>query len=213
MYRKKLAVVSALALLSSPVFAASASIGVASTIGTVSVNQTVVSGNAELSDGAKLETTSVPTEVHMASGTDLRLATRSAGSFFADHVSLDQGAMRVRNFNGMSVQAAQLQISSEDAGSQAVVRMTKKTVEIASVGGAVNVMDSGMLTRVAAGTKMSFQQSGAQPAGQTGAAAAPSKRIPGDVKTAYWIIGAVAVGGLVVGLLAASQGKSPFHGN
>jgi hypothetical protein len=215
MYSKKL-VVSALAILTVPLFAATPSIGVATTIGTVSVNQTVVSGSANLSDGAQLATTSVPTEVHLASGTDLRLATRSSGSFFSDHVSLDQGALRVGSFNGLTVNAAQLQITGDDAGSQAVVRITKKTVEVASLGGAVNVMDSGMLTRVAAGTKMSFQQSGAQPgaqpASQTGAAPAPGKKMPGDVHTAYWIVGAVCVGGLVVGLLAANQGKSPFHG-
>jgi len=215
MHSKKLVFVSALAVLTAPLFAATPSIGVATTIGTVSVNQTVVSGTSNLADGAQLETTTVPTEVHLASGTDLRLATRSAGSFFSDHVSLDQGALRVGKFNGLTVDAAQLQITGDDPGSQAVVRMTKKTVEVASLGGAVSVMDSGMLTRVAAGTKMSFQQSGAQPAAQpsqTGAAPAPGKKMPGDVHTAYWIIGAVCVGGLVVGLIAANQGKSPFHG-
>jgi hypothetical protein len=185
---------------------------VATTIGTVSVNQTVVSGNTDLTDGARLETSAVPTEVRMATGTDLRLATRSAGSFFSDHVLLDQGALRVSHFNGLSVKAAQLQITGDEAGSQAVVRMTKKTVEIASLGGAVTVLDGSMLTRVAAGTKMSFQQTGAQPSTQTGAAPAPVKgKMPGDVKTAYWTIGIVSVAGLVVGLIAANQGKSPFH--
>jgi ferric-dicitrate binding protein FerR (iron transport regulator) len=219
MYSKKAIILAALALSASAASAASAvsaSIGVATTIGTLSVNQTVVSGSSSLSDGAELETTSVPTEVRLASGTDLRLATRSAGSFYSDHVLLDHGALRVGHFNGLTVNAAQLQISSDESGSQAIVRINKKTVEVASLGGAVNVMDSGMLTRVEAGTKMSFQQSGAQPAAQpatqTGAAAAPTKHIPGDVKTAYWIIGGLAVGGLVVGLLAANQGKSPFHG-
>jgi len=217
MHSKKFVFVSALAILTAPLFAAAPmTIGVATTIGTVSVNQTAVSGSADLSDGAQLATTSVPTEVHLSSGTDLRLATRSSGVFFSDHVSLDQGALRVGSFNGLTVNAAQLQITGDEAGSQAVVRMTKKTVEVASLGGAVTVMDSGMLTRVAAGTKMSFQQSGAQPAAQpasqTGAAAAPGKKMPGDAHTAYWIAGAVCVAGLVVGLIAANQGKSPFHG-
>jgi hypothetical protein len=212
MYRGKLLFVSALVVVAAPLWAGSSAIGVATTIGTVSVNQTVVSGNTDLTDGARLETSAVPTEVRMATGTDLRLATRSAGSFFSDHVLLDQGALRVSHFNGLSVKAAQLQITGDEAGSQAVVRMTKKTVEIASLGGAVTVLDGSMLTRVAAGTKMSFQQTGAQPSTQTGAAPAPVKgKMPGDVKTAYWTIGIVSVAGLVVGLIAANQGKSPFH--
>jgi hypothetical protein len=212
MFNRKLVFGSALAIFAAPLFAVNPSIGVATTIGTVSVNQTVVSGNADLSDGARLETSSVPTEIHMTTGTDLRLGTRSSGSFFSNHVLLDQGALRVSNFNGISVNAAQLQITGDEAGSQAIVRMNRKTVEIASLGGAVTVMDSGMLTRVAAGTKMSFQQTGAQPASQTGAAAAPVKgKMPGDVKTAYWTIGIVSVAGLVVGLIAANQGKSPFR--
>jgi hypothetical protein len=212
MQQKLIGCVSTLALLASPLFAGSVpSIGVATTIGTVSVNQTVVSGHTDLANGAWLETAAVPTDVHMASGTDLRLATRSTGAFFSDHVSLEQGAVRVDHFNGLTVDAAQLQITSDEPGSQAVVRVSKKTVEVASVGGAVNVMDGGMLTRVAAGSKVSFQQSGATPS-QTGANAAPVKsKMPPDKKTAILIMSVVAVGGLAVGLTAAAQGKSPFH--
>jgi len=145
------------------------------------------------------------------------LATRSSGSFFSDHVSLDQGALRVGNFKGLTVDAAQLQISSDEVGSRAVVRMTKKTVEVASLGGSVTVMDSGMLTRVAAGTKMSFQQTGGSPNDQTntsttGAAPAAQKsKMPGDQRTFIWAMGITAVVGLAVGLTAAAQGKSPFH--
>jgi hypothetical protein len=151
----------------------------------------------------------------MATGADVRLATRSSGIFYADHVSLDQGALRVGNFTGLTVNARQLQVSSDDAGAQAVIRISRKNIEVASVGGAVNVMDSGLLTRVAAGTKMSFQQSGATPADQqstttTGAAPAPQKRMPGDEKTFMWAIGITAVAALVIGLTAAAQGKSPF---
>ena len=90
---------------------------------------------------------------------------------------------------------------------------------MASVGGAINVMDGGVLTRVAAGTKMSFQQSGASPTGQaspsaTGANPAPApaqKKMPGDKRTFLWVIGITAAAALAVGLTAAAQGKSPFR--
>ena len=197
-----------------PLIAGNASIGVATTVGTVSVNQTVISGDSDLADGSHLQTTTAPSDVHLAGGAQVRLATRSEGTFFSDHVLLDEGALRVGNFSGLTVSARQLQIAGDDAGAQAVVRITKKTVEIASVGGAVNVMDGGMLTRVAAGTKMSFQ-SGATPADQTtntGAASAPApKKLPSDTKTFMWVIGITSVAALVIGLTAAAQGKSPFR--
>jgi hypothetical protein len=181
------------------------------------VNQAAVSGPTNLSDGSSLETTTTPTEIHLAIGADVRLATRSAGTFYADHVQLNQGALRVSNFGGLKVNASQLEIGSDDPGAQAVIRFKRNNIEIASVGGAVNVMDSGMLTRVAAGTKMSFQQSGAgtnpqaQPANTGAATAAPKTgKMPGDEKTFIWVIGITAVAALVVGLTAAKQGKSPF---
>jgi len=176
----------------------------------------------ELTDGARVNcrlqktiyAESAPSEVHLSGGADVRLATRSAGTFFADHIALEQGAMRVSSFNGLTVNARQLQIASDEAGTQAVVRIGKKTVEVASIGGSVNVMDSGLLTRVAAGTKVSFQQTGASSPDQqstTGAAPAPTRgKMPSDEKTFIWAIGITAVAGLVVGLTAAAQGKSPF---
>lgn len=205
----------ALALLAIPVFGGTAAIGVATTVGTLSVNQALVSGNADLADGSRLQTTTAPSEVHLTGGGDVRLATRSSGTFFADHVLLDQGAMRVGSFTGLTVSARQLQINSDENSAQAIVRIGKKTVEVASVGGSVNVMDGGMLTRVAAGTKMSFQQSAATPADQnasTGAnpAPAPKTKMPSDTKTFMWVIGITAVAGLAIGLTAAAQGKSPF---
>ncbi len=208
-----LALVSVLAFAAVPLLAGTASIGVATTVGTLSVNQSVISGNTELTDGSRLQTTTAPSEIHLAGGADVRLATRSAGTFFTDHVSLEQGALRVGSFNGLTVNARQLQINSDDTGAQAVVRINKKTIEVASVGGAVNVMDSGMLTRVAAGTKMSFQQSGGAPDQNTATGAAPApapNKMPSDEKTFLWAIGITAVAALVIGLTAAAQGKSPF---
>ena len=152
----------ALLLVCAPIFAGTAPIGVATSIGTVAINQAVVSGPTNLSDGSVLETTTTPSEIHLATGADVRLATRSAGTFYADHVQLDQGALRVGNFNGLKVNASQLEIGSDDPAAQAVIRFKHNNIEVASIGGAVNVMDSGLLTRVAAGTKMSFQQSGAE---------------------------------------------------
>lgn len=208
------------ALLSAPVWAASPAIGVASAVGAFSLNDASITGNADVVDGSQLRTTVAPSNVHLATGVDVRLATRSAGVVFGDHLLLRQGAVRIANFNSYPVQANDLQVHGDTPDAQAIVRISGSTVEVASIGGPVTVTDGGaMLTHVIGGTKMSFQntttgnpsgQTGAAP-GTTGAAPAPAEKGPvSDKKVILWSAGVCAVGAVVVGALAASEGKSPF---
>lgn len=212
----------AAALLSAaPAFSASPSIGVATAIGSYSVDSASVTGNADVFNGTQLRTTISPSDVHLENGADVRLATRSAGTVYQDHLELSDGALRVANFDGYPVQVRQLEVQADTPGSEAIIRMRGRTVEIASLGGAVKVSDGGaMLTRVAAGTRLAFQttappaaQSGAS-AGQapasTGAAPAPEQGPLSNKKAILWAAGICAVGGIVVGSIAAAQGKSPF---
>ncbi len=162
-----------------------------------------------LPEGTQLETAAAASDVTLQNGVDLHFSARSGGTAFRDHLVLDDGAIRVSHFNGYPINARQLQIEAPDSSTQAVVRLTKGTVEVASLGGSLNVTDGGvMLTRVVAGTRMSFQQSAASTA-QTGAAPA-RKRLPSDQHTMIWLIGITAVAALAIGLTAAAQGKSPF---
>jgi hypothetical protein len=200
----------AVVLLAASAFAASPTIGVASALGAYSVDSLPVSGSTALAEGTNLETTSAPSDVRLENGVTVRLATRSAGTVYRDRVVLEQGALRVRNFGDYTVNARHLRIAADAPGVEAVIRLTGKTVEVASLGGAVRVSDGGaMLTRVAAGTKMSFQESGATAGtAQTGAAAAP--QLPSDKHTLMWIVGITSATALALGLTAAVQGKSPF---
>lgn len=214
-----LTLVFAATLSTASVFAASASIGVATAVTSFSVNNSTVTGNANVFDGTELQTTIAPSDVRLRNGVDVRLATRSAGTVFNDRVVLRQGAVRITNFGSYAVKASQLQIEADSPETQAVVRMTGKKIEVASLGGTLKVTDGGaMLTRVASGTKVFFQsnpppaQTGAAPAAQTGAAPAPEVGPVSDKKTYLWAAGICAVGGAVAGGIAAAQGKSPFHG-
>lgn len=210
----------ATALSAAPAFAASPTIGVATAVGAFSVNNASISGNVDVFDGTQLRTTIAPGDVHLDNGVDVRLATRSAGTVFGDHLVLREGAVRIAKFDSYPVEVHDLQIQADNPATTAIVRMTAKTIEVASIGGTLKVTDGGaMLTRVAAGTKMSFQnqntgtntgQTGATP-GQTGAAPAPAEKGPmSDKKAILWAAGVCAVGAIVVGSIAASQGKSPF---
>lgn len=150
-------------------------------------------------EGTQLETAASASEVSLQNGVDLRFSARSSSTIFHDHLVLDDGAVRVSHFNGYPINARELQIEAPDSSTQAIVRLTRETVEVASLGGSLNVTDGGaMLTRVVAGTRISFQQNSAP----------VHKPLPSDQRTMLWVIAVTAVTALVIGLTAASQGKS-----
>ena len=203
-----LTLVVATAISAAPAWAATATIGVATAVSAFSLDNSLVTGSANIFDGTEIRTTTAPSDLHLQNGVLVHLSTRSAGTVYSDRVVLREGAARVDNFSDYTIEARQLQIQAESPASRAVVRLAGKTVEVASIGGTLKVTDGGaMLTRVTAGTKSSFQQTGAAP-GQTGAA--PEKGPVSDKKAFLWAAGICLVAAAVVGGIAASQGKSPF---
>ncbi len=152
----------------------------------------------------ELRTDGSPRSVELASGVTLQVAPRSTGTLFSDHVVLDSGALRIGHFDRFAVDVRELQLKAQDAATQAVVRLNGDAVEVASVGGPVDVLaGSAMLARVVAGSRMSFRQSGASPG------ARPRHR-SSDKHIMLWMIGGTAAAALVIGVTAAAQGKSPF---
>ncbi len=146
------------------------------------------------------QTENVARDVVLANGVTVRMEARSAGAIYNDHAVLEEGAARVSHFAGYRVQAGDWMIESETPDSQAVIRLEKNTVEVASLGGAVRVSDGGaLLTRVTAGSRMAFQKTGASPAPKKG---------PSETKVFVWVIVAISAAALAIGLTAAAQGKS-----
>jgi hypothetical protein len=180
--------------------------GAAPTIGVVTSS---VSGETILADGSALKTAEAASDVRLDNGVAVRFAPRSAGTVFADHTVLEQGAAWVSHFGGYAIRAGEFSIEAETPETEAVIRFEEKTIEVASLGGALKVTDGGaMLTRVAAGSKIAFQNSGSSP-GKSGAA--PAKNRPrSETKVWLLVIGGVAAAALAIGLTAAAQGKSPF---
>jgi hypothetical protein len=190
--------------------AGSLPIGVATAVGSYSVNDVAVSGNTDLADGTRLETTTAPSEVRLGGGTDLRLAARSVGAIYSDHLELEGGAVRVGHFENYGVDVRKLQVQAESPNSEAIVRLRGNTVEVASLGGSVRVSDGGvMLTHVASGTRMSFKQKSDATSAQTGASTGrPS--VASDEHVLLWFIIVTAAAAITIGSIAAAQGKSPF---
>jgi len=181
-------------------FGAEPTIGVVSSPGT---------GEASLTNGSALTTENGTSDVRLESGVAVHLAARSSGKIFTDHAVLESGAAHLTNFQGYAVQAGQWHIESEAPDTQAVIRVQAGSIEVASIGGPVKVTDGGaMLTRVAAGNRMSFQNSGATADAQSGATM--EKKPRSEAKTWAWVIVGVSAAALAIGLTAAAQGKSPF---
>jgi hypothetical protein len=210
-----------LALLTTSGFAAGpgavAPIGIAMSAGNFSVDSALVTGPVDLANGAELRTMVAPSDIHLDNGVEVRLATRSTSKLYQDRILLEQGAVRVRHFDGLPVQAGSLTIQADSFDTEAIIRTTPKTVEIASIGGTVRVSDTGaMMTRVAAGTKMAFQNSGANPGGQntqtpSQTGAPPAQKGPmSDKKAILWAAGICGVAAIVIGSVAAAEGKNPF---
>lgn len=213
-------IVIAAAVWSFPAWTASANIGIASAISSYSVNGASVTGSSDIADGAALRTTTTPSNIRLAGGTDLMLATRSAGTVYGDHVALNEGALRVSNFAQYPVATRSLEISAETPQGEAIIRMKGDRVEVASLGGTVKVTDGGaMLTRVAAGTRMTFDDQAAaapqdQTQGKTQTGASTPKKGGGmgdaDRNALVWSIVAIAGTAAVLGIIAGVEGKSPF---
>jgi hypothetical protein len=161
------------------------------------------SDNGPVWNGIAIESGPSPNTISLETGVNIRLAPQSRGTLFSDHIVLDEGSVRVGNFGSYTVNARQLEIQAADASAEAVVRMDKKTVDVASIGGNLNVSDGGaMLTRVASGTRVSFRNGG----GQTN----PKKALPSDTHIMLWMIVATGAAAIAIGATAAAQGKSPF---
>lgn len=147
------------ATLAASAFAASPTIGVATAVGTFKVNSADVEGNANIFDGAEIRTTNAPSQVFLQNGSAVTLGLNSVGVLYRDHLVLEEGATKVENMAGYTIQAASYRVQGEPH-SQAVVRFDSNEVQVASLAGSLNVSNNhgALLTRVGAGTASAFNK-------------------------------------------------------
>lgn len=223
----------AAALSAGCMFAVTAPIGVASALGTFTLNDTPVEGNANVFDGALIRTTGASSRIYLHTGSQLTLGVNSSATFYNDHVVLAEGATRIDGMKAYTIQAAGYKIESAGTTSEAVVRLSDGSIQIAAMLGAVNVYNSkgSLLTRVAAGTASSFDAAAAGPSpspspspkpqnnsGQSGATAGgpPSGATTGananPSKTKLYVTLGVAMAGLGLAtdaILQPGSGPTP----
>ena len=159
--------------------------------------------------GEPFNTENTASDVHLENGAALHFSAHSTGTIFVDHAVIEQGAAHVSNFAGYKVQAGELQIETDKPTTQAAIRIGQNSIEIASLGGNLRVSAAGtLLTTVSSGSRLAFQNTGATPPAQTGAA--PGKKARSELKTWTWIIIGISAAALAIGLTAVAQGKSPL---
>ncbi len=179
-------------------------IGVASAFGTFVVNSNQVNGNANLFDGSELKTSRASSQVFLQSGAALTLGIDSAGTIYRDHLVLQQGATKIDNMNGFSVQAAGYRVEQGETATQAVVRLDADVVEVAALTGSLNVFDQkgALLTHIGTGTASAFQTGGSG-GGQGSPTANNNNRT--KYRTATALLLAVTLAGLGLAVAAIVQ--------
>ena len=182
-------------------FAASPTIGVATAVGTFKVNSSEVEGNANVLEGAEIRTTNAPSQVFLQSGSSVTLGLNSVGVLYRDHLVLEEGATKVENMTGYTIQAASYRVQGEPR-SQAVVRFEGNEVQIASLAGFLNVSSNhgALLTRVGAGTASAFNKNP-----QSGSTGAPINTADRAKETTLYLLLIASLGGLGLAVDAIVQ--------
>jgi hypothetical protein len=126
---------SGMALLS----AATPGIGIAMSEGNILINNAKAAGNATIADGSTLETQTAASQVRLTGGAQLRLATSSRGTVFADHIDLQKGTARIA---GYSANASGLNVRADGNSSATVSMRDQGIVQIAALTGNVHVFNA-----------------------------------------------------------------------
>ena len=119
--------------------AATPGIGIAMSEGNIFINDAKAAGNATITNGSTLETQTSSSQVRLNGGAQLRLATSSRGTIFADHVDLQRGTARIA---GYSANASGLNVRADGNSSATVSMRDQGVVQIAALTGNVHVFNA-----------------------------------------------------------------------
>ncbi len=126
-------------------------------------------GNANLVQGARVQTGDAPARIRLCNGTRATLQAASQARVFADHIVLEKGATVVST-KGYRVESQEVQAATSGAGADlAITRTSPSTLEARAVHGDARVLSSSgaLLARLDAGSVVSVNSLGKEAAGGT----------------------------------------------
>lgn len=164
---KKLQVTAVLLCMLTYAEAGTVSIGTVSARGEMRVDNYAVNGNATLFDGSVVETRQATADLRLNKGTQVTMSTASRGTFYSDHLVLQQGQSEVSASGPFQLEANGLRVVPSQPNAHGVVSIKPdKTVEVASINGSFGVTSEHgvLLANVRPGRVVSFaMQAGANP--------------------------------------------------
>ncbi len=106
------------------------------------VNGSRIPGNANLANGAQLQTLSNPVKVFLGNNCQFLVGPNSVASVTPNGLALESGAARSEPFGNCSIDTHGLKVLGEDPAAEGVARVENGRLEVGAVSGNVRVVDS-----------------------------------------------------------------------
>lgn len=137
-------------------------IGVVTALGTFTVNNSRTEGNANVFNGARIDTDRATTQVFLQDGPSVMLGTHSSATLFHEHMVLNKGATKVDRLGSYQVDSLGYTVRADDVAAKALVRLQDGNLQVASLAGSLQVLNTkgALLTRVGSGASASFNVAG-----------------------------------------------------
>ncbi len=106
------------------------------------VNGNSVANNANLTNGANLESLGSPVRIFLGKQCQFLMAPHSTGSIQNGVLVLEKGAVRSEPFGSCSVKSHGFQVQGEQETAEGAIRVAGGRLEVGSVAGSVRVLDA-----------------------------------------------------------------------
>lgn len=103
------------------------------------VNGSAVPGNANLANGARLQTSNNPVKIFLGNDCQFLLGPNSLASVNPNALVLEKGAARSEPFGNCSIDSHGLKVLGEEPASEGAVRIANNNLEVGAVSGNVRV--------------------------------------------------------------------------
>jgi len=106
------------------------------------VNGSSIPGNANLANGAQLQTLNSPVKIFLGNQCEFLMGPNSTASINPSALVLEKGAARSEPFGNCSIDSHGLKVLGETANAEGAVRVAKGNLEVGALSGNVHVVDA-----------------------------------------------------------------------